>query len=106
MLGPNFPEGAAGVFALIPLVLCCHLSAEELIFSYFPSLGSVDGVPTKDMGIAQKHWGKVRRCEGLELTEMGLTLQCPSPGLALDVVDIYQVVGLVEMESCPSCTFC
>lgn len=68
----------------------------------------MDGVLTKVMGIAHKHWGRVRGCEVLELTEMGLTLQCPCPGLApqLDVVGIYQAVFLVEMGNCPSCTFC
>lgn len=41
------------------------------------SLGPVDGIPAK--GTAQKHWGKVKECEVLELTEMGLTLQVSIP---------------------------
>lgn len=71
MLRPNFPADAAGVFALIPLVLCRYVSVEDLISGYFSSLGPVDGLPTKDMGRAQKYCGKVRECKVLELTEMG-----------------------------------
>lgn len=107
MLRPNFPAGAVGVFAPIPLVLCGFVSAEDLNSGYFPSLGPVDGLSSKDMGIAQKHWGKVRECEVLELTEMGLTLEMSIPRAVSSAgPEIYQVVGLADMENCPSCTFC
>lgn len=39
----------------------------------------MDGLPTKDMGTAQQYWGKVRECEVLELTEMGLILEVSIP---------------------------
>ncbi|OWK50669.1 Matrix-remodeling-associated protein 7 [Lonchura striata] len=32
--------------------------SSDLIFGYFPSLGPVDGIPTKGRGTAQKHWGQ------------------------------------------------
>lgn len=83
MLRPNFPADAAGVFALIPLVLCRYVSVEDLISGYFSSLGPVDGLPTKDMGRAQKYWSKVRECKVLELTEMGPILEVSIPRAVL-----------------------